>query len=66
MIQGGAEAFTKAFIAKLCLNALMLLMSLKKVWKSDARIMNALKMLLNKYSINLPRTNIRLGIFMGL
>ncbi|CAD8072223.1 unnamed protein product [Paramecium primaurelia] len=57
--QGASEAFIKAFIAKLCLNGLMLLLSLKKVMKSDKKLLNAFKILLNK-------TNFQLGLFMGL
>lgn len=38
----------KAFIAKLCLNSLMLLLSLKKILKGDKKLLNALKILLNK------------------
>lgn len=49
MIKGFAEAFSKAFVAKLCLNAILLIISSKKIIKSDKKISLILSILINKY-----------------
>ncbi|CAD8126937.1 unnamed protein product [Paramecium sonneborni] len=58
MSKGMIEAFTKAFLAKLCLNAIMLVMSSKKIIKSQQKIKLVFNILIN-------RTNFHLGLFMG-
>lgn len=49
MLKGFAEAFSKAFLAKLCLNAILLIISSKKIIKSDRKIRLILSILINKY-----------------
>ncbi|CAD8130129.1 unnamed protein product [Paramecium sonneborni] len=59
MLRGMIEAFTKTFLAKLCLNAIMLVMSSKKIIKSEYKIKLVFNILIN-------RTNFHLGLFMGI
>jgi hypothetical protein len=48
-VKGAVEAFGKAFLAKLCLNALFTLLSIKKIMRSNARIKGLILSLVNKY-----------------
>ncbi|KAM3130518.1 hypothetical protein pb186bvf_017327 [Paramecium bursaria] len=56
---GSSQAFIKAFLAKLGINVLLLLLNIRKILRSQQILKEILLTLVNK-------TNFKLGLFMGL
>ena len=59
----------KAFFAKLCLNIVFTLLSIRKIIKGKRILQKIFESLINKYiniTYNIFRSNVQLGLFVGL